>query len=165
MSRSPSQFTLAVDTREQAPFAFDGILGPGKRPVIVNATRTGLATGDYSILGLEDRIAVERKTKSDLFRTVGAGRRRFERELARMAEMPAPAIVLECDLASVLRRPVHSRMSPASVLNSLIAWSIRHRIPVWPRPDRRFAELVTYRLLQHYWSQHERHATEEADAR
>ena len=70
--------------------------------------------------------------------------------------MEFPAVVLECDLASLLRPPERSRVSPSSVLNSLIAWSVRHRIPVWPCPDRRFAEILTYRLLAHFWNERER---------
>ncbi|MHC5059364.1 MAG: ERCC4 domain-containing protein, partial [Planctomycetota bacterium] len=104
------------------------------------------------IQGLEDVVAIERKSKTDLYGTIGRGRARFEKEIERLAAMELPAVVLECDLSSLLRPPERSRVSPSSVLNSLIAWSVRHRIPVWPCPGRRFAELVTYRLLQHFWT-------------
>ncbi len=147
---------VAVDTREQAPFGFGAITGDRGRVLAVATCVEGLKTGDYSIRGLEDAIAVERKSKADLYGTVGRGRARFERELARLAAMEAPAIVLECDLASLLRPPTRSRVHPSSVLNSLIAWSVRHRIPVWPCPDRRFAEILTYRLLHHYWTEREK---------
>ncbi len=156
MSERRKSFTIAVDTREQAPFGFGGITGDRGRVVEVATCIKGLKTGDYSVNGLEDAIAVERKSKADLYETVGRGRARFERELSRLAEMEAPAIVLECDLASLLRPPARSRVHPSSVLNSLIAWSVRHHIPVWPCPDRRFAEILTYRLLRHYWRERER---------
>jgi ERCC4-type nuclease len=153
--KSP-EFVAVIDTREQAPFAFRDITGARGRVLEVPTRRAGLRTGDYSILGLEDAVAVERKSKADLYGTVGRGRVRFEREIERLAAMRAPAVVIECDLASLLRPPERSRVSPSSVLNSLIAWSVRHRIPVWPCPGRRFAEIVTYRLLQHFRAEAER---------
>ncbi len=156
MSSSASPFAVVVDTREQRPFAFRDITGARGRPLVVASVRAGLKTGDYSVEGLEDVVAIERKSKVDLYGTVGRGRARFKRELDRLAAMEVPAVVLECDLSSLLRPPERSRVSPSSVLNSLIAWSVRHRIPVWPCPDRRFAEIVTYRLLQHFWANRER---------
>ena len=156
MSGSGPDIVVAIDTREQRPFAFRSITGERGKKLRVVTCRSGLKTGDYSILGFEDVIAIERKSKADLYGTVGRGRARFKRELDRLAAMEAPAVVLECDLTSLLQPPPRSRVSPSSVLNSLIAWSIRHRIPVWPCPDRRFAEIVTYRLLQHFWSERER---------
>ena len=156
MSSSASPFAVVVDTREQHPFTFHGITGARRRELEIETCRAGLKTGDYSVRGLEDEIAVERKSKADLYGTVGRGRARFEREIERLAAMEFPAVVLECDLASLLRPPERSRVSPSSVLNSLIAWSVRHRIPVWPCPDRRFAEILTYRLLAHFWTERER---------
>jgi ERCC4-type nuclease len=150
LSGKAPDFVTVIDTREQAPFAFRGIVGGRGRELEVVTCRAGLRTGDYSVEGLEDAVAVERKSKTDLYGTVGRGRARFERELERLAAMPAPALVIECDLASLLRAPERSRVSPSSVLNSLIAWSVRHRIPVWPCPGRRFAEILTFRLLDHY---------------
>ena len=132
MSSSASPFAVVVDTREQHPFAFQGITGARGRELEIVTCRAGLKTGDYSVQGLEDEIGVERKSKVDLYGTVGRGRARFEREIERLAAMEFPAVVLECDLASLLRPPERSRVSPSSVLNSLVAWSVRHRIPVWP---------------------------------
>jgi len=160
VSAKPSAFVVAVDTREQLPFAFRNITGDRGRIIEIEACRVGLKTGDYSIQGMEDVVAIERKSKTDLYGTVARGRARFKKEIGRLATMAAPAVVLECDLASLLRRPARSRVSPSSVLNSLIAWSVRHRIPVWPCPNRRFAEIVTYRLLCHFWGEHERRRRE-----
>jgi ERCC4-type nuclease len=156
VSGSETGFVIVTDTREQAPFTFGEITGSRGRVIDVATCRAGLKTGDYSIQGLEGEIAVERKSKTDLYGTVGRGRARFRREIERLAAMNAPAIVIECDLASLLRPPSRSKVSPSSVLNSLATWSVRNRIPIWPCPGRRFAEIVTYRLLQHYWVKRER---------
>ena len=48
---------IIQDTREQAPYTFACITPP---PLVEVAT---LASGDYSIKGLEDKVAIERKSK------------------------------------------------------------------------------------------------------
>ena len=76
------------DTREQAPFTFDGY------DCEVQAGR--LTTGDYSLAGIEDRCAVERKSLDDLLGCLtGEGRVRFERELARADVLDSFAVVVE----------------------------------------------------------------------
>ena len=65
---------LLIDTREQAPLSFTTF------PSEVST----LPTGDYSVRGLEDTIAVERKSVSDLIGSLTSGRERFQREVQRM---------------------------------------------------------------------------------
>jgi len=134
------EFQIVVDSREQRPFLFSG------------AVRRKLDAGDYSVVGLEDKVAVERKTLQDLFGTVGGGRARFERELLRLAEYEYAAIVIEADLHEIAAGPPpHSRMSPKSVIASLIAWSMRHDVHVWFASDRAHAQALTYRILERFW--------------
>ena len=81
--------TVFIDNREQAPFAFEGLAADtkdGGGPLVVRTTRGTLTSGDYSLVGLEGLAAVERKSPQDLFGTIGQGRERFERELARLDE-------------------------------------------------------------------------------
>ncbi|HVY62329.1 MAG TPA: hypothetical protein VHF22_11785, partial [Planctomycetota bacterium] len=85
-------FTVVIDTREQAPLSF------GSWPTVV----AGMKTGDYSIQGFEDQIAIERKSLSDLFGCIGRDRDRFERELLRLWALDYAAIVIEATLADVL---------------------------------------------------------------
>jgi ERCC4-type nuclease len=47
---------LVIDSREQAPLAFERL----------ESVRGTLRTGDYSVRGLEDLFSVERKTVADL---------------------------------------------------------------------------------------------------
>ena len=90
---------IAVDTREQKPYRFERF-----------EVKT-LPTGDYSIVGLEDRVAIERKTKSDAYSTIGRGRARFESELERLARLSYAAIVIESSLTDFLQAPAFSRMN------------------------------------------------------
>jgi hypothetical protein len=58
----------------------------------VETHAVGLA--DYSILGLEKHIQIERKSLSDLFGTIGARRDRFEAEIKRLHEDCKAAYVI-----------------------------------------------------------------------
>jgi ERCC4-type nuclease len=64
--------------------------------------RRALPAGDYSIEGLEDSVAVERKTLEDFVSTVIRSRKRFTRELQRLAGYEAACIVVEADLSDIL---------------------------------------------------------------
>jgi len=54
--------TLIIDSMEQKPYSFKAF-----RKWFVAIERRKLPAGDYSIAGLEDRVAVERKSLQDLF--------------------------------------------------------------------------------------------------
>lgn len=138
------EYTIAIDTREQAPYKFDG------------SERATLKTGDYSIVGLEGLVAVERKSKSDMFGTAGGGRDRFVRELARMRLIPFSAIVVESTLRSMLTRPQHvMKMSPKAVINSLLSWQVRFGVAVVFSGDRALGRATVLRLLDKAWRHRE----------
>jgi ERCC4-type nuclease len=66
---------ICIDSREQQPLVFTRL-----RSVVGTLT-----SGDYSVLGLQELFAVERKTVADLVACcVGENRQRFERELHRL---------------------------------------------------------------------------------
>ena len=134
-------FTVAVDTREQAPLTF------GAWPT----ARLGLPTGDYSIVGCEARIAIERKSLPDLFACVGRERGRFERELARMAALEYAALVVEDPLEVLLAGHERSQVTGAAVVGSLCAWSVAYRLPVFAVAGRRLAAGVVLKLLSKWW--------------
>ena len=81
---------IIQDSREQAPFAFNS---PRYEGVTVEAG--ALQVGDYSLHGLTDKVAVERKELADLVQCLGRERERFERELQRGAALDAFAVVIE----------------------------------------------------------------------
>lgn len=143
---------IVVDTREQQPYAFDG------------AVVKTLTSGDYSIVGLEDQVAVERKSKADAYSSLGQGRARFRREFERLALLDYAAVVIEDTLAGFLRRPPFTQMNPRSALASLIAWSVRYRVPVYFAGDRAHGRALTQKLLQMYWRYHKEVVVERAGA-
>jgi ERCC4-type nuclease len=145
-----ADFVIAVDTREQRPYRF-------QRAVVKT-----LLTGDYSIVGLEERVAIERKTKEDAYSSLGRGRARFARELARLARFDYAAIVIESSLPEFLSAPAFSRMNPKAAIRSIVAWSVRYRIGVFFAGDRPHGNALTLQLLEKYWRYHD---TGDADAR
>lgn len=153
-------FTIVIDNREKAPFRFAGMRqreSKGGRVIIPRIESRALPTGDYSIDGFEQRIAVERKSKSDLYASISGERGRFEREFERLSEFDFAACVIECDWANLRIEPVRTQVPFASVEGTIIAWAVRWPAINWMLcEDRRHAEWVTFRMLETSWKIHGR---------
>ena len=133
------EMIIAVDSREQKPYRFEG------------SEVKNLLTGDYSIVGFEDRIAIERKTKPDAYASLGRNRARFQRELERLSRLDYAAIVVESSLKDFLQVPLFTKMNPRSAVCTLLAWSVRYRVFVFFASDRRHGRALTRQLLEKYW--------------
>jgi len=131
---------IVIDTREQRPFTFSGY----------DSVIATLSTGDYSLLGYEDRVAVERKSKEDAYGCVGTGRRRFIDCLKRLAELDRAAIVIERSIEDFAVPPARTRIDARMAVGSYISWSCQYRIPVFWCESRAYAERVTVRFLAAY---------------
>lgn len=131
------------DSREQLPYSFD------RWPVSVQVS--GIPTGDYSINGFEDKIAVERKSLNDLVSCLmGKNRDRFEKELTRARSYQVFAVVIEANLFQIMGKQYHSVMNPDAVMQSITAFYIRYGVPFLFAGDRSGGEYVTFSLLQKY---------------
>lgn len=151
--------TVLVDDREKAPFPFTGFRGDarqGRLPLVVPTRRVRLASGDYSLEGYEATMAVERKSRGDLFGTLGQRRKAFEAELERLAAMEYAAVVVEADWHQIIHEPTaHSQLLPKVVFRSVIAWQQRYAaIHWWFLPSRRLAEAATLRILERFARNH-----------
>jgi ERCC4-type nuclease len=154
-------FTVIVDSREQEPFRFSGIIGDSAeqfRRLVVPTQVACLATGDYSIAGTDTHgICIERKSAADLFSTLAAGRDRFEEEHKRMQCFQTKAVVIEADWTTMLLDPPgHSRLSPLSVYGTAISWLVKYNVPWIACPGRRFAEMTTFKILRKFY-EHQQH--------
>ena len=140
----PSKMPLrvVVDSREQAPFTFSGL------PVEVEVG--ALEAGDYSVRGFERRVAVERKALGDLVGCLGADRQRFERELARLRGYDEAAVVVEAPAVALRTGRYLGRLDSGAAWQSVLAFSMRYRMPFIFCADRADAEAVTFDLLRHY---------------
>ena len=132
---------IVVDTREQRPYEFPTAY-----------VRDTLQSGDYSLRGFEDRIAIERKKPSELFTNFTSTRDRFRREWERLASHDALHLIIEGDIYSCATQySDHSRVNPHVVIASLISWSRRFRFKFHFASDRLMAQALTYRILEDYW--------------
>jgi ERCC4-type nuclease len=127
---------VLVDTREQKPFD----LNPLK-----SQTST-LQTGDYSILGLESEIAIERKSLQDLIGCVGQERERFEKEIQRLKAYPVRAIICEGSYGQIEAKAYRGRIHPNAAVGSILGW-IASGIPVVMAGTRERAQGVAQRML------------------
>lgn len=120
------QPVIVIDTREQTPLV----------PTRLEYVRGTLTTGDYSVLGLEDQFAIERKSIADLVQCCKSGtkaaegeRERFERELCRMRGMRFARLLIVGKLADIEAGAYRSEIKPQAVIGSMNAWNVRH-VPV-----------------------------------
>ena len=88
------RITVVVDSREQEPYSFD--------PEKITAVRKALPAGEIGMAGLEDRVAVERKSLADFVTTVIRGRKRFHRELQKLSAFEAACVVVECNFRDLV---------------------------------------------------------------
>lgn len=134
--------TIVIDSRERRPYSFGG------------STETGiLPVGDYSLSGFENHIAVERKELNDLIRSLSTDRGRFEKELKKSESMPYFALVIEASLSDLADGSYRSRMNPRSVIQSLLAFSVRYRLPIFFCENREYAQRLTESLLLWFWKE------------
>lgn len=134
---------ILVDTREQKPYGFVKMKD-------VSIERFSLETGDYSVKGFEDRIAIERKSLDDLIGCLTQGRERFERELARSKHLDFFAVIVEAAYHDIARHKYNSQMAPTAALQSISAFHVRYRTPFLFAGDRPGGEYLTHSLLAKY---------------
>lgn len=113
---APSDITAVIDSREKTPLELASL----------NVERATLVTGDYSVKGLTDVIAVERKSLQDLAMCVGRERSRFEREILRLLAYPHRLVVVEGSWNDIERGPGlgawRGAISPNVMKGSILGW-------------------------------------------
>jgi ERCC4-type nuclease len=105
-----------------------------------------LATGDYSVKGLEHIVAIERKSLNDLLGCIGRERERFDREVQRMLAYPCRALVIEADWYEIETGEWRGEITPAQALSSLLSWMMQG-IPVLMAGDHDRAGRYVARML------------------
>lgn len=109
---SPQELTAIIDTREQMPLD----LSPLKMTVGT------LETGDYSLLGCEHIVRVERKSLDDLLSCVGRDRERFDREVQRMLAYQVRVLIVEATWQDIELGNWRSQVKPEAAIGSLLGW-------------------------------------------
>lgn len=135
---------ILVDTREQAPLRFSEA---------VDVQRATLPTGDYSVAGASDRVAIERKSLPDLVACCGPERERFLDCCRRLQGYPVRAVVVEASIEHVLAHAYRSRLLPQSVIGTTIAIFVDYGVPTLWAGDASNAANLTERILSRVWRQ------------
>ena len=134
--------TIVVDTREQKPYGFNGE---------IPTTKQALKAGDYSVVGFEDQIMVERKSLSDLVRCVGSDRRRFMKQMKRLLQIGKDGgeilLMVESSWEEIAKgRWRATRIKPAQVEGTILAL-MGMGIPVCLGTTWESSERLTERFL------------------
>lgn len=128
---------IIVDTREQTPWDFEG------DSAFEKVQYEKLEQGDYSLVGYEKIVVIERKANADeLFANFTNGKERFFAEAERlMADVKYRFIVIEQTLQDILspnnyfvnktkRNKFSPNMPVIVVINNLIEMMVKYRINV-----------------------------------
>jgi ERCC4-type nuclease len=111
---------IVIDNREHAPLVFTNL----------QTIRGTLRSGDYSISGLTEQFAVERKTIADLVACcMGENRERFERELHRLRGYRFARLLIVGTKDEVRQSRYISNIQPKSVFATIGAFEARY-VPV-----------------------------------
>ena len=132
----PANLVALIDTREQCPLDLS--------PLAVEAAT--LATGDYSVKGLEHIVAIERKGLSDLLGCIGRERERFEKEIQRLLAYPCRCLVVEATWYDIEAGSWRGDITPAQALGSLLGWIVQG-VPVLMAGDHERAGRYVARML------------------
>lgn len=132
-----------MDTREQRGWTFE--------PKQVRLSRRTLREGDYTVEGLEGRVALERKSLGDLVQTVISDWLRFRKELIRLSGYDFAAVVVEANLLQIYEHQYESEALPASVLGRINSIQMDHGIPVLFWGDRVRAADMAHKFLLMAW--------------
>jgi hypothetical protein len=173
-------YTILIDTAETHPFTFENIRGKSRDQYEMLHIPTKWqclgrhpnSIGDYSIEGMEDRIAVERKSMEDVQATVLGwdtptetlegllGRRkRFEKELENLEKLECRLVVVEANLDDCLRHmpswgKKSSKLNAETFNGTLVAYMSDRQVNWCFAGSRRLAEIFTFRFLDRFWRKH-----------
>lgn len=134
---------IIIDTREQRPYSFEFFEG-------VETVRGKLQTGDYSLAGLEDKIAIERKSLNDLLGCLTHDRDRFQRELERVRALDVFAVVVESTWKDLGSKAYRSDMHPQAARQSVLAFQVRYRTPFFFAGGRDEGEYAIHGIFRQY---------------
>jgi ERCC4-type nuclease len=131
-----------VDTREQAPLRFSDA---------VDVELVTLPAGDYSLRGLTDTVAIERKSAADFVQCVGPERERFLEQCQLLASYPVRAVVIESTWEELSAGAYRSNTNPKSVTGTALAIMADYSLPVLLAGDTSGAAEAVERMLVRCW--------------
>lgn len=152
-------FTIIVDTREQIPWEFG----------YHNTAKRKLDTGDYSIEGFEEILAIERKKSVGELAT-NLSESRFKDVLNRLSKIKHSYMVFEFSLDEVYQFPVGSeipkrlwdklKITGNYIIKRLIEIQLEYNIQVVFCDDPSNAEKFTVSLMKRIYERYNKDKTD-----
>lgn len=148
-----NNFTIIIDTREQKPWTFEE-----------NTTaHHKLDTGDYSIEGLQEIVAIERKRNvAEVANNITESR--FEDVIDRLKKIKYPFVLLEFNLDDVMRYPIGStipkklwskiRITPNFIIKHLLDLELEHNIKIIFCGNSSNAEKIALNIMKRIYKKH-----------
>jgi ERCC4-type nuclease len=146
---SEIQPTICIDTRELAGGGWESYFS---LPTI----RGKLDSGDYSLLGCEEWICIERKTGDDLITCLCHSRKRFIDELRRAQRISEFYVICECTYQDILQGRYRSGMNSRAAWESFIALQARYKIPFLFAGNIETAAKLCESILIRWFREHEK---------
>lgn len=138
-----SNLIVIIDTREQLPYSFSSE---------IKTEIKELVSGDYSILGHEDKFSIERKSLDDYVKSISEDRDRFYREIKRLQKFNFAAIVVEGSLEDIHQHKYSSpEVTEEQVLGTTVSIILDYKIPVLFCSDRQHAIWIVEKFINMYY--------------
>ena len=96
---------VIIDTKEKTPWALED-------PKVMSREYTSLKTGDYTLVGAEEYLCIERKSSvTEIAGNITTAR--FKRELERIQKIPYSYLIFEFSAQDIFNYPASANLSPA----------------------------------------------------
>ena len=155
-----SVFTIQIDYREKTPWLFEVARASG---IPYRLVMRKVNSGDYTFVGGDNVIAVERKSMADFMKTMslsldGSGKQlryRFSLEIARLQKIQESYIIVEAPLQRVLQIGTALK---GQIAKLLLLRAILRMKRLYPRtrwifaPNREEAQQVAFFVLHRAWN-------------
>lgn len=111
---------------------------------------------DYSIVGFEDQIGVQRKADDLVASLFGEKRKgddleQLESQVRRLAPLRFPCVIVECGVGYLLSHGYVSDTHPHSVIARLVRICCEYRVPCWLAGSREAGQYLCGEWLEKSW--------------
>jgi hypothetical protein len=151
------KYRVIRDTREKEGYGWTFLSHTMKRrpPICDGMIEQKLEVGDYSLIGYEDILAIERKEDFSELWVNYSTRDRFERELDKMSGFKYPYVLVESQLT-----PDHFNLSPPqyetkapgkALIRWIISLSVKYGVHIMPvgQCGRKTAQIIFEEVVRH----------------
>lgn len=153
-------FTILQDTKEKMPWHFEIF------DCVKEQKPLGLKTADYTLLGHEDKICIERKRNTgEIAINLGQKARQFAAELVRMKEFKYKYLICEFSEYHLLEFPNHSgipkylhksiKVSGNFLYSRLVDWTTKYDVELFFANNRDEAQELAIELFKDYIHKYE----------